>query len=50
MTPGLYFAGPLAFDVTDYEGGVPNTYYYPYSWSRVSIFPPSLSFYFLSLN
>lgn len=35
MTPSLYFLGPLVFNYTGYEGGLPSTYYYPYSWTRV---------------
>ncbi|KAK4793994.1 hypothetical protein SAY86_011988 [Trapa natans] len=32
---GLIFEiGPLAFNITDYEGGVPSLQYYPYSWSK----------------
>ncbi|KAG7976577.1 hypothetical protein I3843_06G156700 [Carya illinoinensis] len=32
----IYQIGPLAFNLTDYEGGIPNTYYYPYSWTRTA--------------
>ncbi|XP_062021824.1 serine carboxypeptidase-like 18 [Rosa rugosa] len=32
----IYENGPLAFNDTDYEGGVPKTFYYPYSWSRTA--------------
>ncbi|KAL6213225.1 hypothetical protein ACLB2K_012672 [Fragaria x ananassa] len=32
----IYENGPLAFNLTDYEGGVPKTFYYPYSWSRTA--------------
>ena len=28
--------GPLAFNMTHYAGGTPKTYYYPYSWTKVS--------------
>ncbi|KAG7976579.1 hypothetical protein I3843_06G156800 [Carya illinoinensis] len=32
----IYQIGPLAFNLTDYEGGIPKTYYYPYSWTRTA--------------
>ncbi|XP_004289771.1 PREDICTED: serine carboxypeptidase-like 17 [Fragaria vesca subsp. vesca] len=32
----IYENGPLDFNLTDYEGGIPKTYYYPYSWTRTS--------------
>lgn len=34
---GLIFEnGPLQFNITDYEGGVPQLEYYPYSWTKTA--------------
>ncbi|XP_023898550.1 serine carboxypeptidase-like 18 [Quercus suber] len=30
----IYEIGPLAFNMTHYAGGIPKTYYYPYSWTK----------------
>ncbi|KAK9941823.1 hypothetical protein M0R45_007516 [Rubus argutus] len=32
----IYENGPLVFNYTGYEGGLPSTYYYPYSWTRTA--------------
>ncbi|XP_062177238.1 serine carboxypeptidase-like 17 [Alnus glutinosa] len=32
----IYENGPLAFNLTDFAGGLPKTYYYPYSWTRTA--------------
>ncbi|KAB1208311.1 Serine carboxypeptidase-like 18 [Morella rubra] len=32
----IYENGPLAFNITSYAGGLPQTYYYPYSWTKSS--------------
>lgn len=32
----LYQVGPLAFNVTDYEGGLPSLVYVPYSWTKTA--------------
>lgn len=32
----IYENGPLAFNITHYEGGLPQTYYYPYSWTKTA--------------
>ncbi|CAL5331786.1 unnamed protein product [Camellia sinensis] len=30
----IYEIGPLAFNITEYEGGTPTLEYYPYSWTQ----------------
>nr|QID89724.1 serine carboxypeptidase-like acyltransferase [Camellia sinensis var. sinensis] len=32
----IYEIGPLAFNITEYEGGTPTLEYYPYSWTQTS--------------
>ncbi|CAL5370855.1 unnamed protein product [Camellia sinensis] len=32
----IYEIGPLAFNITEYEGGTPTFEYYPYSWTQTS--------------
>ncbi|KAK9286558.1 hypothetical protein L1049_014957 [Liquidambar formosana] len=32
----IYEVGPLAFNITAYDGGIPPLQYYPYSWTRTS--------------
>ncbi|XP_044509215.1 serine carboxypeptidase-like 16 [Mangifera indica] len=32
----VYEIGPLAFNITDYEGGMPSLMYYPYSWTKTA--------------
>ncbi|XP_059653047.1 serine carboxypeptidase-like 13 [Cornus florida] len=32
----IYEIGPLAFNITAYQGGIPTLQYYPYSWTKSS--------------
>ncbi|TXG64070.1 hypothetical protein EZV62_011064 [Acer yangbiense] len=32
----IYEIGPLAFNITEYEGGTPQLKYYPYSWTKTA--------------
>ncbi|PRQ22320.1 putative peptidase S10, serine carboxypeptidase, alpha/Beta hydrolase [Rosa chinensis] len=32
----VYENGPIVFNYTAYEGGLPSTYYYPYSWTKTA--------------
>ncbi|XP_031283723.1 serine carboxypeptidase-like 13 [Pistacia vera] len=32
----IYEIGPLAFNITEYEGGIPSLMYYPYSWTKTA--------------
>ncbi|KAL5790383.1 hypothetical protein ACOSQ2_005271 [Xanthoceras sorbifolium] len=32
----IYQIGPLAFNITAYEGGIPQLVYYPYSWTKTA--------------
>ncbi|GAV75569.1 Peptidase_S10 domain-containing protein [Cephalotus follicularis] len=32
----IYEIGPLEFNITDYEGGLPTLKYYPYSWTKAA--------------